>query len=173
MGSEEGRKTLAVKVMGMDVGSDGGRKQAAAGVPCVEAVAEFGGGDILVDSGQEVNTGTLRGRESEWGELGFGQRKFGTADDDPFGEFEQPIRCAPAAKVEEAVGAGEDEQGCGGVLEGEGGESVDGVVWTAVWAWGIEGGDGEPEILLLRGCGAREDCHFEAVGEGGGGALGF
>jgi len=37
MGSEEGRKTLAVKVMGMDVGSDGGRKQAAAGVSCVEA----------------------------------------------------------------------------------------------------------------------------------------
>ena len=75
-----------------------------------EAAAEIGGGDVLVEGGEEVDAGALGGGESERGELGVGEGEFGAADDDPFGQGEEAVGRAPAAEVEEAVGAGEDEE---------------------------------------------------------------
>ena len=130
----------------MDEGGDGGGEQAGTGVSGVQAAAKFGGGYILVDGGEEVDTGALGLAEGERRELGFGKREFGTADDDPLGEREQAAGRAPAAEVKEAVGSGEDEEGCAGQLVGKGGEAVDGVVRAAIGAWGIEGGDGEAGV---------------------------
>jgi len=52
---------LPVQVVGLDVGGDGGREQPGAGVSSGEATAEFGGGDVFVDGGQEMNAGALIG----------------------------------------------------------------------------------------------------------------
>ena len=167
---------LAIEVVGLDVGGDGGGKQAGAGVAGEEAAAELGGGDVFVDSGEQVDAGALAGREGELGELSFGEGEFGAADDDPLGEGEQLVGLAPAGKGEEAVGAGEDEEGRGGVFAGERGQGVDGVVWLAVGA-----GASRVETRKSRVAGAGCECrvaegeggHLQAVGEGGGRPLGF
>ena len=80
--------------MGLDVSGDGGWEQAWAGVAELEATAEFGGGDFLVDGGEEVDSGALSGCEGERGELGQiqeggGERRAGAADDDPLGQGEE------------------------------------------------------------------------------------
>ena len=50
---------LAIEVVGLDVCGDGGGKQAGAGIAGEQAAAEFGGGDILVDIGEQVDAGAL------------------------------------------------------------------------------------------------------------------
>src|ERR1017187_9832369 len=163
-------RASAIEAVGLDVVGDGRGKQAGAWISGVQALAEFGGGDVLVHGGEEVDAAALRGGESEWREEGFGEREFGTADDDPLGEGEELRWRAPVAQREEAVGAGEDEEGCGGSFAGKRGERVDGVVGGAVGAGRVDVGHGEAGV----GCGGNsEPGHFEAVGEGGGGRLGL
>jgi hypothetical protein len=156
-----------------DVGGDGGREQAWAGVSGLETAAKAGGGDLFVEGGEEVDTGALCGGEVERRDLGLAERKVGPADDDPLGHREQSIGRTPAAESEKAVGTGEEEEGCGGKLAGERGERIYGVVWGAVGAWSVEGGDGK----VGAGCrwfgGAGEAGHGEAVGEAGDGGRGF
>lgn len=96
----------------MDVGGDGGRKQAGAWVSGLQAATKFSGGDILVDRSKEVDAGALGLGQSEWRELRFAQGKLGTADHNPLGKREQANGRAPAAQIKEAVGAGEDVEGC-------------------------------------------------------------
>ena len=141
--------------MALDVVGDGGGEQAGAGVSGLQAAAEGGGRDLLVDCGEQVDAGALGGSEGERRELGFAEGEVGPADHDPLGQREQAIGRAPAAQVEEAVGPGEDEEGCAGQLAGERGQRVNGVVRAAVGAWDIESGDGEAGVgcwLLVAGC---------------------
>ena len=51
----------------------------AAWIAGVQAAAKIGGRDVVVDSGEEVDAGTLGGGESERGEFGFGERVFRAA----------------------------------------------------------------------------------------------
>jgi len=88
--------SLAVEVVGLDVCGDGGGCQAGAGVAQVEAMAEFGGGDVVMHSGEEMDAGSLGGSEGERGELGQVQKiwsewEAGAGDNDPLGECEQLV----------------------------------------------------------------------------------
>ncbi len=56
---------LPVEVVGLNVGGDGRWEKIWAGVSAVEAATEFGGGDVLVDCGEQVDAGPLGGGESE------------------------------------------------------------------------------------------------------------
>ena len=114
--------------MALDVGGDGGREQAGTRVAAVKAVAEVGGRDILVDRGEEMDAGALGGGERKGCELGFGEREVGAADDDPLGHREEVVWFAPTAQGKKAVGSGQGEEECGGILVRECGESVDGIV---------------------------------------------
>ena len=152
----------------LDVGGDGRREKAGAGVSSFEALAEVGGGDVFVDGGEEVDPGTLGGGQGEWCEFGLCERRAGAADYDPLGEGEEFVGGAPAAKVEEAVSSAENKERCGGVFPVEGNEEVDGVVGRSVGVGPVEGRWGETGIDI-----AGEGDHCEAVGEGGGGGLGF
>src|ERR1035441_6348125 len=150
-------RASAVEAVGLDVVGDGSGQQAGAWISGVQALAEFGGGDVLVHGGEEVDAAALCGGESEWRELGFGEQEFGTADDDPFGKLEQAVGRAPVAQREEAVGAGKDEEGCGGGVAGKEGEGVDGVVGGSVGAGGGDTGHGEAR----GGCGGNNEAgHF-------------
>ena len=151
----EHRQDSEVEVVGEDVGGDGGREQAGARVAGLEAAPEAGGGDLLVEGGEQVDSGALGGGEVERRDLGLAERKVGPADDDPLGQREQAIGRTPAAESEKAVGTGKDEEGCGGKLAGERGEGIYGVVWGAVGAWSVQGGDGKVGAgcrLLVAGC---------------------
>ena len=81
------------------------------------------------------------------------------------------------AHGEEAVGAGEDEEGCGGVFAGEGGEGVDGVVGGAVGTGCVEVGDEEVAACRFQAASFRvsegQRGHGHTVGEGGDGAVGL
>jgi hypothetical protein len=171
------RPGLAVEVVGLDVGGDGGREQARAGVSEAEAASEFGRGDILVDGGEEVDACVLGGGEGKLGDLGIGEGELGAADNDPLGESEKAVGRTPAAKVEEAVGAGENEELSGRIFEGEGVEGVDGVVRGAIGTGGVEVGCDEISGWRLQGEGSGvpegQASHFEPVGKGGDGAFGF
>jgi len=176
----EHRQDSEVEVVGEDVGGDGGREQAGARVAGLEAAPEAGGGDLLVEGGEQVDSGALGGGEVERRDLGLAERKVGPADDDPLGQREQAIGRTPAAESEKAVGTGKDEEGCGGKLAGERGEGIYGVVWGAVGAWSVQGGDGKVGAgcrLLVAGCRwfwiAGEADHGEAIGKAGDGGRGF
>ena len=53
---------MMVEVVGEDVLGDGGGEEVRAGVAGFEALAEIGGGDVLVDGLEEVDAGPLDGR---------------------------------------------------------------------------------------------------------------
>ncbi len=106
-----------------------------------------------------MNTGLLGWSERERGECeSIFEWVAGAADDDPFGQFEEAVGLAPAAEIEEAVGADEDEEGCNRELKLEGCEGVDGVVGGVVGTGGVEGGGGEAGVG-----GAGQGGHGEAV----------
>ena len=147
------------------------------GVSCVETAAEIGGGDVLVDGGEEGDAAALGGgegqrceRASVSGEPGrlttihsarlrswWGARQRGRSR-----KLSAPVRTKRVA--------------CGKLLL-EGGEEVDGVVGGAVGVGGVEGGGHEVAGRGLQDVrcrfGKSEGDHGEAVGEGGGGAFGF
>jgi len=82
----------------------------------------------------------------------------------------------PAAEVEEAVRAGEDEESCAGKLLAEDGEDIHCVVGGAVGVGSVEGRYSETGIGLgwgVAGDRAGEGDHGEPVGEGGCGGFGF
>jgi hypothetical protein len=93
--------------VGEDVVGDGGEEEVVARVAGFEAVAEMGGGDVLVDGLKEVNAGPLVG--GKFGEVV--ERRAGAADDDPFGEFQEAVGLAPLGEIEEGIGADEVEEG--------------------------------------------------------------
>jgi len=156
----------AVEVVGEDVVGDGGGEEVGAGVAGFEALAETGGGDVLVDGLEEVDAGPLVGGEVEGGEVVEGEA--GAADDDPFGEFEEVGGLAPVGEVEEAVGADEVEESVVGEELVESGEGLDSVVRGAVGVGSVEGGDAEARVGE-----AGEGEHGEAVVEGSRRAVGF
>ena len=49
----------AVEAVGLDIGCDGWREQARAGVSVAQTAAEFSGGDVLVDGGEQMDAGAL------------------------------------------------------------------------------------------------------------------
>jgi len=168
----------------LDIVGDRGAEQVGAGIALAEALAQAGSGDILLDPGEEVDAGTLGGGEMERGEALFsegGEGVAGAGDDDPLGEFEQPLRLAPVMEIQEGVGAGEAEEGVAGVERAQGGEGVDGVVGKAAGAGAVEVGDheavlSEPGVWgfgLVGVAGVRtgRGDHRHAVGEAGG--IGF
>jgi hypothetical protein len=160
------RLRAAVEVVGEDVVGDGGGEEIGAGVAGFEALAETGGGDVLVDGLEEVDAGLLVGGEVEGGEVV--EEEAGAADDDPFGEVEEVVGLAPVTEVEEAVGSDEVEEGVVGEELVESGEGLDSVVRGAVGVGGVEGGDAEASVRE-----AGEGEHGEAVGEGGRRAVGL
>ena len=100
--------------------------------------------------------------------VGLFRGEAGAADYDPLGQLEESAGLPPAAEVEEAVGADDDEETCAGELVLEGGQGVDGVVGGAVGTGGVEGGGGEARVGR-----AGEGSHGESVGEAGGGVFGL
>ena len=147
--------------MGGDVGGDCWGQEVFAGVACLEAVAEAGGGDVFVDGVEEVDAGELCGCEVDRGEVFEGEA--GAADDDPLGEGEELFGLAPVGEGEEAIGTDEGEEGGVGLLALEVLEGIDGVVGGVVGVGSVEVGGGEAWVG-----GDGELGHGEAVGEGGG-----
>ena len=166
-----------------DVGGDGRGKpgvevRAGNGIGCggVEVLAEAGGGDVLMEAGEQVNAGALGRRQGEFRaveELGR-EREVGAGDDDPLGEGEQLGGRAPVAQGEEAVGASDCEEGCAGRFPGERGEGVDGVVGFSCGARAVERREGEARVGGERNTPVRErlaECerdHGDAVLKGRG-----
>jgi hypothetical protein len=83
-GSELERTRLTVEMVGKDVVGDIGGEEIGAEVAGFEALAETGGGDVLVDGLKEVDAALLVRGEVEGREVV--EREAGAADDDPFGE---------------------------------------------------------------------------------------
>jgi hypothetical protein len=155
------RTRLTVEMVGEDVVGDIGGEEIGAGVAGFEALAEIGGGDVLVDGLKEVDAALLVRGEVEGREVV--EREARAADDDPFGEFEELVGLAPVRESEEGVCADEVEEGVAGHELMKGGDRLDGVVGGAVGMRGVEVGDAEAWVGE-----AGEEEHGDAVGEGGG-----
>jgi len=96
------------------------------------------------------------------------ERSAGSADDDPFSEFEELDGVAPVREIEEAVGTHQVEEGVVWQELMEGGEGLDCVIGCAVGVGCVQGGDGEAGVGET---GQGE--HGDAVAEGGGCAVGL
>jgi hypothetical protein len=155
------RTRLMIELVGEDVVGDIGGEEIGAGVARFEALAETGGGDVLVDSLKEVDAALLVRGEVEGREVV--EREARAADDDPFGKFEEVVGLAPVRESEEGVCADEVEEGVAGHELMKGGDRLDGVVGRAVGMRGVEVGDAEARVGE-----ASEEEHGDAVGEGGG-----
>ena len=153
-------------MVGEDVVGDIGGEEIGAGVAGLEALAEIGGGDALVDGLKEVDAALLVRGEVEGREVV--DREARAADDDPFGEFEEVVGLAPVRESEEGVCADEVEEGVAGHELMKGGDRLDGVVGGAVGMRGVEVGDAEAWVGE-----AGEEEHGDAVGEGGCCAVGL
>ena len=94
-------------MVGLDIVRDAGGEQVGAGVAGFEALAQAGGGYVFVNCLEEMDAGLLRRGEAEGIEIAKGEA--GSADDDPFGEFEEAGGFVPTREIEEAVCAGEVE----------------------------------------------------------------
>jgi hypothetical protein len=149
-----------------DVGRDLGWEEIGAEIAGFEPMAKVRGGHIFMDVLQKVNAAMLVRGQVERGEVL--QREARAADDDPFGEFQKPLRLAPAWKIEEAIRADEVEESVVGKESIQSGQGVDGVVGAAIGMGRVQIGDGEAR---LRQASQRE--HGDAVGEGRRGGIGF
>jgi hypothetical protein len=149
-----------IEVVGEDVVGDIGGEEIGAGVAGFEALAEIGGGDVLVDGLKEVDAALLVRGEVEGREVVKWEAR--AADDDPFGEFEEVVGLAPVRESEEGVCADEVEEGVAGHELMKGGDRLDGVVGGVVGMRGVEVGDAEAWVGE-----AGEEEHSDAVGEGG------
>ncbi len=119
---------------GLDIGGDGGRKQARAWIASAQAAAKFGGGDIFVDGREQVDAGALVGVQSELGRL----RNFGREGNS--GRL-TTIHSARARSwsgerhlriVRKLSAPVRTKRASGGIFAGERGEGVDGVVRLTV-----------------------------------------
>lgn len=150
----------------LNIGDDGRRKEAFAGVSFGEAGAEGSGGDVFVDVVEEMDADALGWRKGQ--ALGVREGVPGTADDDPLGEGQGLPRFVPVAQSMEGVRAKEVEEIGGGELVAESVESIHGVVGAVAVEWCVEIRGDQVGVV-----GAEEADHRESVGEGGDGAAGL
>lgn len=158
----------------MDVGEHAGRDEGSAVLAGVQAAAQFGCAEAVVEAGEQVHGSLLNGGETE----GFSfKREAGAADDDPLGETEQFGGFAPLREAEKGVGADDGEEGwgiwrfrVGGRSEGgaEASQGIDGVVGLTIRTGTVDGGGFEPGMAFT-----EEVDHAEAIGEGGLGTTGL
>jgi len=142
--SERSVARVLVEMVRLDVLGDGGWEEVWAGVASFEALAQIAGCDVLVDSLEEVDAGLLVWSEVKGREVV--ERSAGSADDDPFSEFEELDGVAPVREIEEAVGTHQVEEGVVWQELMEGGEGLDCVIGCAVGVGCVQGGDGEAGV---------------------------
>src|SRR5258708_253770 len=104
----EVRHELAIEVVGPNVRRDRRVEHVRAWIAGLKPLTEIGGGDVFVDSLQQVNAASLIRRQAQLREVC--QRKARTAHHDPFRKFKQPLRLVPTRKIEEAVRADKVEE---------------------------------------------------------------
>lgn len=149
-----------------NVGGDRDGEETVAGVAVGESGAESRGGDVFVDTVEDVNAGALGVGKGE--AVGVGEAIAGAADDDPFGEGEGLPGFAPVAQGMEGVRADEVKEIGGGVLLAEAVEGIYGVVGAVAREGCVKVGGDQVRIF-----GAKEGDHGEPVAKGGGGTAGL
>src|ERR1700735_4126757 len=155
-----GTNDSAIQAVGLDIFGDCRREHIRTPIALLKTLPEIGRSDIFMDGLQQMDTALLVGSQAKRRELG--KRKSRTADNDPFGKFQQTFRFMPTPQVKEAVGPDQVEEPNIGHRLVQRGKRLNGIVRGTVSPRCVQVGGNK---AWVRTTGKLH--HRQTVGEGG------